>query len=119
VRLIEILPQDPVVKPGESSELACKVITVSLDDKPRYIALSYAWEDNARVKPILLNGRLSHITASLDAALRQIRRIQTTKGSFPSHLFWVDAVCINQEDEIEKSWQEQQMNRIFKEAAYA
>lgn len=29
--------------------------------------------------------------------------------------FWIDAVCINQENDIEKSWQVQQMWAIFHE----
>lgn len=68
---------------------------------------------------MLLNGRSLYATASLDVALRQIRKMQAVKGAFRSQLLWADAVCINQDDEIEKGWQVSKMNRIFEDAVYA
>lgn len=44
------------------------------------------------------------VTKSLHSAMRHIA---------VDAQFWVDAVCINQEDDIEKSWQVQQMWAIF------
>jgi hypothetical protein len=32
--------------------------------------------------------------------------------------FWIDAICINQADDIEKSWQVQQMWAVYHEAQY-
>jgi hypothetical protein len=40
------------------------------------------------------------VTENLDSALRHI----AINGEF-----WIDAVCINQDEELEKSWQVQQM----------
>lgn len=116
IRLIEILPQD---KQSEDGAVACTITSISLDEKPRYVGLSYAWEGTATTSPLVLNGKSFHITTSLDAALRQIRSLQATTGDFRSQRFWVDALCINQSDQVEKSWQVQQMNRIFQNAQFA
>lgn len=115
IRLIQISSEDAKTADDTRTAVECTIESVSLDDKPSYIALSYAWEDTTLSKPLILNGRLAHITASLDKALRQIRQIPSIR----SRRFWIDAVCIHQDDELEKSWQVQQMTRIFKDAELA
>ncbi|KAF2638115.1 HET-domain-containing protein, partial [Massarina eburnea CBS 473.64] len=120
IRLIRILPHNPnTVTNGGYEPLECEVASISLDTKPRYIALSYAWGDAALARPILLNGKTFHATASLDAALRQICKMQMGSSKLRDEYFWIDALSINQKDEIEKSWQVQRMNQIFQEAQYA
>lgn len=120
IRLIRILPEDPETATDEGYlPVGCEIKSVSLDEKPSYIALSYAWGDTTLARPLVLNGKDFHATASLDAALRQIRKMQVESTTFRDQWFWVDALCINQEDEIEKSWQVQRMNQIFQEAQYA
>ncbi|KAJ4354369.1 uncharacterized protein N0V89_006104 [Didymosphaeria variabile] len=118
-RLIKILPQNLSEPSNEDDPIACEITSVSLDDNPQYIALSYAWGDTTLTRPLLLNGRAFRATASLDAALRQIRKMQVQSTTFRDKLFWIDAISINQNDEIEKSWQVQRMNAIFSAARYA
>jgi hypothetical protein len=119
IRLIEILPEDKGLC-GKSDEhpVSCTIRNVSLDDHPDYIGLSYAWGDTTRRRTLLLNGKQMSITASLDDALRQLRSMRSQGHTFGSRPIWVDAICINQEDELEKSWQVQQMGRIFHDADY-
>lgn len=119
IRLIRLLPDDPETTTDSSLPIACEMISVSLNEKPRYIALSYAWEDTTLSHPVILNGKAFHATASLDAALRQVRKLRGENPMYRDQYFWIDALCINQEDEIEKSWQVQRMNHIFHEAQYA
>ncbi|KAL1599795.1 hypothetical protein SLS60_007600 [Paraconiothyrium brasiliense] len=45
--------------------------------------------------------------------------MQVQSTTFRDELFWIDAISINQDDEIEKSWQVQSMNAIFSAARYA
>ncbi|KAF2686495.1 HET-domain-containing protein, partial [Lentithecium fluviatile CBS 122367] len=119
IRLIKILPQDPAIVTDNDYPIACQIISVSLNDNPKYIALSYAWEDTTLSRPLILNGKIFHATTSLDAALHQIRKMRAQNLAFREQYFWIDALSINQEDEIEKSWQVQRMNHIFQEAQYA
>ncbi|KAI0009230.1 heterokaryon incompatibility protein-domain-containing protein [Xylariaceae sp. FL0662B] len=70
IRLILIqpgLPNDP---------MRCELDYVSLDDKPRYCALSYVWGDENDTRNIELNGRPFPISANLYDALWRIRCIQ-------------------------------------------
>lgn len=86
IRLAHILP-------GRWSEnVSCKLTVVSLDDKPSYEALSYAWGDPSDKVPIFLEGLTFPVTKNLHLALRRLRHVGETR-----HI-WVDALCINQSD---------------------
>jgi len=84
-----------------------------LEDQPYskdFYALSYVWGDPAAVCDVEINGTATKIGANLYAALQTIRR--NTKF----RVIWVDALCINQSDNAEKSWQVRQMAAIYSRA---
>jgi len=63
---------------------------VSLDDKPKYTALSYVWgKEAAGMKKIRLDGIDFHVGANLHSALCHIHN-----GDI-SPAIWIDAVSIN------------------------
>ena len=109
IRLIKVLSENALSHPKEQP-LECTTLTVSLNASPQYTALSYAWGITTRTNPLILNGMLTYITESLDLALRHVS--SQIEGAEPS-LVWADALCINQENNIEKSWQVQLMRRIY------
>jgi hypothetical protein len=76
-----------------------------------YNALSYVWGDPECVCDIEVNGKVAKITKSLAEALQSIRSNTSIR------VIWVDAICINQQDDGEKSWQVQEMAAIYKRAA--
>jgi hypothetical protein len=119
IRLIKILPQENLHNSSDGEPVSCSIQNVSLNSKPEYVALSYAWGDNTRSQPLFLNGKLTYITVSLDKALRQLRSLRDSDKGVGARAVWVDAVCINQDDEVEKTWQVQQMGRIFHGAYHA
>jgi hypothetical protein len=95
----------------ESDPLRCQLKTVDMSSNPQYIAISYTWQGIYRSQPLILNGKLMHITVSLEQALYHFRLL------FPSDTpFWIDALCINQEDNEEKSTEIQRMLSIYKAA---
>ncbi|KAI8192982.1 Heterokaryon incompatibility protein 6, OR allele [Colletotrichum sp. SAR 10_65] len=99
IRLLRLLP-------GEWLEdLAAELYVADRDQK--YVALSYAWGSSRRSNKIIVNRHVHLITFNLDRALRAIR--PTTE----SIVIWVDSVCINQEDAVEKSHQVGLMHDIF------
>jgi len=87
-----------------------RLITVFLDDVPNYEALSYAWGDQNIKDSILLDGQDFLITASLKAALWHLRLITRVRK------IWIDAICINQADTLERSQQVLIMRDIYANA---
>lgn len=77
------------------------------DDDLKYTALSYVWGDPLDTTPVLVNGIERQITLNLESALRHIRKASCAV------VLWVDALCINQEDEAEKNHQVEMMREIF------
>lgn len=73
-----------------------------------YIALSYCWGDASVIARIVVDGKVVQVRENLAAALKQLRRSITK----PSH-FWIDALCINQEDPYEKREQVRNMGTIY------
>ena len=73
----------------------------------KYMALSYCWGQAQDKRPITINGRLFYVTANLRDALAALWKYDA------GITFWVDAICINQQDVIERNAQVQQMWRIF------
>lgn len=73
----------------------------------KYMALSYCWGQAEHKRQITLNGRPHQVTANLWDALAALWK-------HDAHIpFWVDAICINQQDVVERNAQVQQMWRIF------
>lgn len=75
-----------------------------------YDALLYAWGCPNFAHPLIVNGLINPITANLSDALRALRNPQQV------YYIWIDAVCINQHDDEEKSVQVRRMIAIFRKA---
>ncbi|RSL46442.1 hypothetical protein CEP54_013842 [Fusarium duplospermum] len=105
IRLLEV--------PSDGSE-DWGLVIVSLDDKPEYYALSYVWGEKKDLKKIVLRGQDMEVTPNLASALSRIRSGNLGETPTPVKYLWVDAICINQEDNEERSQQVQFMHRIFK-----
>jgi Heterokaryon incompatibility protein (HET) len=99
------------VAPGpRDSDIVCELRHVPLDPKPTYEALSYTWGDTNKRREIQIDGFRVSITVNLEVALRHFRLENKAR------ILWVDAVCINQKDDKEKSEQVQIMREIFNSA---
>jgi len=75
-----------------------------------YEALSYVWGDIRDSAIILVDGRIVSVTKSLETALRHLRYPDKPRT------LWVDYVCINQEDILERSQQVAKMGLIYENA---
>ena len=116
IRLITIKPVNEN-SPETYSPIQCQLHEVILDEHPKYVALSYAWESAQGDMPIVCDGALLTVTKNCVAALRRIRASQASGIA----RVWVDAICINQEKSDvaleEKKRQLDIMGEIYKEAA--
>ena len=101
IRLLTISPG------GLSQKLECNLNVVSLNSDPSYIALSYCWGDEKLRGYITVGDNEISITESLKEALRYLR---SDKNDV---VVWADAICINQKDDEEKSFQIGYMGKIY------
>ncbi|KAH7308420.1 heterokaryon incompatibility protein-domain-containing protein [Stachybotrys elegans] len=101
IRLLQLLP-------GSAEEpIKCSIIVVNLYDDPAYEALSYYWGDTASSIPIQSGEELINVTSNLHDALVNLRLKDKLR------VLWVDAVCINQADLLERSQQVGIMKQIY------
>jgi hypothetical protein len=95
----------------KSLPIECQLETVESDEAPPYIALSYVREDPSETSTIFGNGKSVQVTTNLAAALRRIRR-----RYWDPETLWIDAICINQKDDVEKSSQVNLMRDVYTNA---
>ncbi|KAI0168023.1 heterokaryon incompatibility protein-domain-containing protein [Pestalotiopsis sp. NC0098] len=113
-RLIELEPA-----PDASSPLRCHIaeLCLSSDDLVEYEALSYTWgapefTETLHVIEDVDKTSVIKITSNLRDALLRVRL------SDRKRMLWVDAVCINQQDDSDKSKQIPAMAQIFSGASH-
>ncbi|KAI0544292.1 heterokaryon incompatibility protein-domain-containing protein [Xylaria curta] len=103
--------------PGEHDDpITCDMVTCCLDDVPcpEYVALSYTWGCESPGFDVRVNDVTIPIRQNLFYALRQIRGIQGQIEAVTSESFWwIDSICINQEDGREKERQVAMMGDIY------
>ena len=123
IRLIELLPG------GWEDDLQCTIYTTSIDDPPAYDALSYSWGDDSQDDPSLptdlssscvrmynsgqkllrCDGQILLISSNLYNALRRLRD-KSAKS------LWIDRVCIDQSNVLERREQVQLRGSIYSKA---
>lgn len=112
--------------PGSSytDDLSGYIYTVPISQAPSYIALSYVWGDSTRTHEISVVNEVNdgrgafvtlRLTTSLDTCLRHLRTLQRQWQIAPLPL-WIDQLCINQDDDGEKSSQVLLMKDIYSSA---
>lgn len=123
-RLIRLHPgttKDP------SCALSCDLEEIDLDNPPEYLALSYTWNGETPSEPLTIGdaqvdtsqatGSQLLITPNCAAALRAFRKSLHRRINRRKHLtLWVDAICINQGSNDDKSTQVEMMAEIFRHA---
>ncbi|KAH7351369.1 heterokaryon incompatibility protein-domain-containing protein [Rhexocercosporidium sp. MPI-PUGE-AT-0058] len=78
-----------------------------------YEAISYCWESETRDRKIVLNGSVIEVPRNLEAMLQRLRTWPDTKSGIK---FWVDALCIDQGNVLEKNHQVKLMQTIYTRA---
>lgn len=75
-----------------------------------YTAISYAWEEQEPMHELLCDNRVLHISQNIQDMLRRFRQTSYSRA------FWIDSVCIDQENSSEKAAQVKSMGKIYQEA---
>ncbi|KAL2133225.1 hypothetical protein VTI74DRAFT_2734 [Chaetomium olivicolor] len=111
IRIVTIQPgafDDPIICTLEHIK-----ISDTKDESLAYEAVSYAWGDPIETRPIALDNHIWYpVTLNLFSALTYLRHRTTPLR------FWIDSLCINQQDLAERSAQVARMRDIFASASH-
>lgn len=102
-----------VASSAPQDQIECKLSKASLTALhvlPPYVALSYTWGDATKRAAITVDGQLYLATDNLKVALQHLR------DSRNDIYLWIDAICINQDDNDEVDRQLQIVHKIFSQA---
>ncbi|ETS81122.1 hypothetical protein PFICI_06124 [Pestalotiopsis fici W106-1] len=106
-----------LLQPIEISQkrLSFRIIQLRRTAVPDYTAVSYTWGDQSPSEVIYLNGQKFNVRPNLWSCLYYLGRAQQTS---PVGYLWVDAICINQSDDVEKTAQVRVMDQTYRDAAF-
>lgn len=90
--------------------IACQLTYHNFSQHRKYDAISYTWGNEIDVSPLLVDGKLFSARRNLVKALSALRYATVAR------VVWVDAICINQNDIVERKHQVLQMNDIYSRA---
>ncbi|KAI1042168.1 hypothetical protein LB505_002980 [Fusarium chuoi] len=105
------------LRPGIDAAVCCELITVSINDAPKYEALSYTWGDASSAETIDMTTQGSatrqqfSVTSNCFSALKRLRYKEKTR------ILWIDALAIDQSNVDERNHQVSLMSRIYSQAA--
>lgn len=132
IRLLRFVDQPPSSKHDNFVQETYDIATA-----PRFVALSYTWGYGGPTYNVIVNGWLLPIGENLRVALKALRtffqnevdldesqRCEDEGVTLPKNLLqengypllWVDAICIDQSNHLEKNHQVNMMGRIFSTA---
>ena len=109
VRLLKV-PDD-----NGNNDLTCSIVTVSLHAAPDYSAISYVWGDPVRRRVMKLDGSQVSVLATAVEALQHMHAAAFTEPGQPAYI-WIDAVCIDLDNDQERSQQVTIMSEIYSNA---
>jgi hypothetical protein len=91
----------------------CRLETFQRTEAPEYDAVTYTWGDATVPVSITCNGFDLSIRRSLLVAIEHFHEAMP----LPRRPLWIDAICLNQEDNIEKALHVPRMGKIYQSAS--
>lgn len=107
IRLFSIIPRQ------DRKRIHLKLELVSINEvEGRYEAVSYMWGSQSPERHIIVDGKTLRLRDNIWRCLKHLRDHELTRSRL-----WIDSICINQNDEQEKSQQVAKMAQIFQKAS--
>jgi Heterokaryon incompatibility protein (HET) len=115
---------------GEGSSIECNLEVCPISRCPSFIALSYTWGPPAVGWEIVLDGKKFRVRSNLYKALQAIiNQKSKAANKLPGDdlnidrpetwkYFWIDAICIDQENLLERNHQVNMMKQIFRNSKF-
>lgn len=125
IRVIEVLPQN------DDGTIECRIRHTTTEAK--YVCVSYVWGPEVSPRTIRLKGKLLQVRKNLWDFLDVLSSgrcfdglrdctgttdADSTSTTRPALFFWIDALCIDQDNNGERNHQVQQMGKIFANAQF-
>ena len=104
---------------GWHKPITCTIKHVSLDDHPVYLALSYTWGDTSICKEIQIRSVEGNTCNIFNATINLTQALQYFRQEKDPICLWVDAICIDQNNNAEKTEQVLLMQEIYSKAESA
>lgn len=104
------------VDAAKSEQITGTLEIYSLNEKPRFRALSYEWGDSIDTSLILVNGQAVDIRANLKSFLSHFRTVLQLNRSIANELIWIDQISIDQSSAWERNHQVSLMSCIYSSA---
>ena len=98
--------------PIQKHRLSFEMSSFRKTDVPRYTAVSYTWGEDAATECIYINGQPFPVRPNLLSCLYHLGQNRTVAWT---HL-WVDALCIDQTNNVERAAQVRRMDTIYRNA---
>lgn len=94
---------------SDDEPVSCRLVEIAFGDRPRFHAVSYMWGDGAsdNQHTILVNGLDFRVGRNLWDALRHLRH------EYRDTRFWIDGICIDQNNLAERNQQVRMMGQIY------
>ncbi|KAK3699133.1 hypothetical protein LTR37_016607 [Vermiconidia calcicola] len=108
IRLIRFRPEK---EKDVQDRLNLSIEHYAREDAPSYVALSYEWGETSDGYVISIDGKAFGVWRNLWWALIFVSRFHRCE------YMWVDAICINQEEVIERNHQVRDMGQIYANAS--
>lgn len=106
IRLIRILPEH-----STDGFVQCEIQHSNITED--YRCLSYVWGDENDLQIVLVNEGKFTCRSNLAHSLKAAQKNKSLAGES----FWIDAICINQQDVEERNQQVSQMGFIYSQAS--
>jgi hypothetical protein len=91
----------------DDDPIVCFLSKVEFREKPKFHALSYMWGVGPDNCEITLNRGTFRVRQNLADALRYLRTLENDTS------YWIDAICIDQDDVSDKNTQVRMMHHIY------
>lgn len=97
-QFVELHFHDP---DANTAPMHYRLDTYDHDDCPSSVALSYAWGDMHPRREISPNGEMFLVRSNQHSVLPVLREDLLKHGRYLDDTYWIDVICINQQDRAE------------------
>ncbi|KAI1853972.1 hypothetical protein JX266_001113 [Neoarthrinium moseri] len=101
--------------PSRSDSPSFLVLKVRRSAAPKYTAVSYTWGDEQPSRFVYLDGKQFPVRRNLWSLLHYLSPVALAQDRHWDYL-WVDAICINQDDDSERAAQVSRMDQTYRDA---